>query len=127
MPVKDQAKVYTVNEPSLRLPEHETQVGTQRQLMIDFARSLVDIRPVEQVIGRKTPLGYWILTVVNAASKDECHAIYDREWNLMNLHPSESFDFHVLDRRNQPLTELISSEASDCVIRVRGHRHAYAS
>jgi len=127
MPVKAQAKAYTVGQPSLQLSEHETQMSAQRQLMVDFARSLADIRPVEQVIGRKTPLGYWILTVVNAASKDECHAVYDREWNLMNSHPGESFDFHVLDRRNQPLAELISPEVSDFVMSVRGHRHAYAS
>ena len=93
------------------MPQAECQTQAQHALLQEFARLLLGIRSAEQVIGRKTALGYWISTIVNDATDDDRYAVYDREWKLMDHHPDEEFDFHVTDRKGRHLSELLTIDA----------------
>lgn len=66
------------------------------------------IPAVESVLVTLEGKGGVVYTVVSNASDDVRYRIYDRESAVMILFPDISFDFHVIDRGEYPLAELIS-------------------
>lgn len=98
---------------ALRLAE-ELVVGAA----LDLGDSLRRMASAEAVIARESPEGVQVLVIVNNASVDDRRAIYSREWELMRQHLEASFQFRVLDRRDQPLCDVVSLELHDVFLRV---------
>jgi len=60
---------------------------------------------------------YWI--VVNGSNEDERFRLYDIEWELMEQNPTVGSKFHVVDRQNQPLTDVLTLETVDGAAQVQ--------
>ena len=73
-----------------------------------FWRMINVLHAVESLYAYRTDGGYIVWTIVNAASEDDREAIYNQEWVLMETHSDDRFDFHVLDREDESLSDLVS-------------------
>lgn len=63
---------------------------------------------VESVLVSREAEGVLVWSVVSKASDEIRYRIYDRERLIMDLFPDLSFDFHIIDRGERPVEELIS-------------------
>ena len=80
-----------------------------------FAATVLAIESVESVIyeTRNDTLKLWI--VVNNSQEDQRYAIYDKQWEIMQLFPDVLVDFVVMDRYDRPL-DTIAQWSSDAAI-----------
>lgn len=83
------------------------------------AQHIRSIKSAEAVYVKARPWGfeYWI--VVNDSSEEERFRLYDIEWDLMEQNPAVGFKFHLVDRQNQPLADVMTLEAVDGAAKVR--------
>ena len=79
-----------------------------------FAPMVLAIESVESVVYEKQgdTLKLWI--VVNNSQEDQRYAIYDKQWEIMQLFPDILVDFGIMDRYDRPLDTIAqwSSDAS---------------
>lgn len=72
-----------------------------------FAAMTLPLDPVERVVcqGEADELSIW--TIVNRANESQRYAIYDRQWDLMQIFREQAIDFRLLDREDRPLHHLM--------------------
>lgn len=83
-----------------------------------FVDSLKGLDAVEAVLLDETDETLSFSVIVNNASKEQCYAIFDRELALLQRYPDSALDFHVIERRDQPLRDVVSVEFADLYVRV---------
>ncbi len=92
--------------------------------VLAFRQMLSRISAAEAILVRRLPTGHRIWTVTDAPDEETMNAIYWHEWELMERFPETDFDFHLLRRRGQPLTTLVT--LADFDIHLPLHRHGSA-
>lgn len=85
----------------------------------DLGDAIARIPPVEQIVASHQESGYEVTIVVNHATEEQRYTIYDAQWDLMGRYPHLGLDFHLLDRRGEPLSELLTPGPGDFVMCVR--------
>jgi hypothetical protein len=86
-------------------------------VVMTFRERLRGVNGVEGVLGSQGADAILLSVVVNNMERELRRQIYNCEMELMERFLGTEFDFHVLDRRNRPLCDLVSVELSDVYLR----------
>ncbi len=95
----------------------ERQVSAERAALA-FRRLLGGLEGVESILASETPEGVIVSVVANNPSREHRRKIFDREWDLMQRYLGTAFDFHLIDRRDRPLCDVVSVDNSDIYVRM---------
>ncbi len=89
-----------------------------------FGRMLATVAEAEAllVMDRGAEVDVW--TVVNRSSPQSRRRLADQQWNLMQVFPDLDMDFHILDRRDEPLDRLVRPNEYDMFIRLRANAYS---
>ena len=82
-----------------------------------FGRMLTAVAEALLVIDRGWGVDIW--TVVNHSSPQMRSQLADKQWNFMQVFPDLDVDFHILDRRGEPLERFIRPSDYDVFIRLK--------
>jgi len=72
-----------------------------------FARMLAIVAEAEAVLVMDRGWGVDVWTVVNHSSSQTRGQLADKQWNFMQVFPDLDVDFHILDRRGEPLESFV--------------------
>jgi len=92
--------------------------------MLVFRRMLQGIPAVEKLLARAHDWGLMIWVIVNNSTADTRYQIYDKEWELMQRFSGLGVNFHVIDRQDRPLEQLITLQDIDLQFAFRELSHA---
>jgi len=113
--------VTTASERKVSKPTMESQSARSRpavwQTVQAFRKILQDVEGIEGILGNQTAEGLVLTVVMNNPPRERRREIYDCEWKLTQQYSEASFDFHLIDRRDRPLCDVISIEFSDIYVR----------
>ncbi|HEX8683054.1 MAG TPA: hypothetical protein VF707_12120 [Ardenticatenaceae bacterium] len=79
----------------------------------ELAQRLVYLSSLESLFVTNGEGGFEYWVVGNNISEDEEYCLYDAKWTLLSANPELAIDLHLVDRRGQPLTELLNLERLD--------------
>ncbi len=102
----------------------ETLVPDPWACMLVFRRMLQGIPAVEKLLARAQDWGLMIWVIVNNSTEDTRYQIYDKEWELMQRFSGLGVNFHVIDRQDRPLEQLITLQDIDLQFAFRELSHA---
>jgi len=102
----------------------ETLVPDPWACMLVFRRMLQGIPAVEKLLARAHDWGLMIWVIVNNSTADTRYQIYDKEWELMQRFSGLGVNFHVIDRQDRPLEQLITLQDIDLQFAFRELSHA---
>jgi len=89
-------------------------------LALVFAAMVQSLRVVEQVIcqgdASRSELTIW--TIVNQATAVLRYAIYDKQWDVMQIFRGSAVEFNLVDREDSPLEDLMQWSDRAFVIEV---------
>jgi hypothetical protein len=88
--------------------EFTTQAREAQKVIRSFAELMSQISEVEAVMGMLDDGAFSLWSVTDEASMEVEDRIYEMEGKLMDMFPSEGFDFHLIERRGRPLEEIVS-------------------
>lgn len=78
-------------------------------LVLAFAAMVQPLRVVERVICQgdtlRSELTIW--TIVNHATEAQRYAIYDKQWDVMQVFQGNVVEFNLVDREDSPLEDLM--------------------
>ena len=92
--------------------------------MLVFRRMLAGIPTLEKLLARAQDWGLMIWVIVNNSTEDMRYQIYDKEWELMQRFPGLGVNFHVIDRQDRPLEQLVTLQDIDLQFTFRELAHA---
>ena len=84
------------------------QAREAQKVIHSFADLMSQISEVEAVLGMLDDGAFSLWSVTDEASVEIEDRIYEMEGKLMDMFPSEGFDFHLIERRGRPLEEIVS-------------------
>mgnify|MGYP001067716077 FL=1 len=84
------------------------QAREAQKVIHSFADLMSQISEVEAVLGMLDDGAFSLWSVTDEASVEVEDRIYEMEGKLMDMFPSEGFDFHLVERRGRPLEEIVS-------------------
>lgn len=78
-------------------------------LALTFAAMVQPLQVVERVIcqGDASSSELTIWTIVNYATEAQRYAIYDRQWDVMQVFKGSAVEFNLVDREDSPLEDLM--------------------
>jgi hypothetical protein len=88
--------------------EFTIQAREAQKVLRAFADLTSQIPEVEAVLGTLDDGAFSLWSVTDEASMEVEDRIYEMEGKLMDMFPSEGFDFHLIERRGRPLEEIVS-------------------
>jgi hypothetical protein len=88
--------------------EFTIQAREMQKVLRAFADLTSQIPEVEAVLGTLDDGAFSLWSVTDEASMEVEDRIYEMEGKLMDMFPSEGFDFHLIERRGRPLEEIVS-------------------
>jgi hypothetical protein len=88
--------------------EFTIQARETQKVLRAFADLTSQIPEVEAVLGILDDGAFSLWSVTDEASMEVEDRIYEMEGKLMDMFPSEGFDFHIVERRGRPLEEIVS-------------------
>lgn len=78
-------------------------------LALAFAAMVQPLKVVERVIcqgdASRSELTIW--TIVNHATEAQRYAIYDKQWDVMQVFQGSAVEFNLVDREDSPLEDLM--------------------
>ena len=78
-------------------------------LALVFAAMVQSLKVVEKVIcqgdASRSELTVW--TIVNHATEAQRYAIYDKQWDVMQVFQGSAVEFNLVDREDSPLEDLM--------------------
>ena len=92
--------------------------------MMIFARMLTALAEAEAVLVIDRGWGVDVWTVVNHSSPQTRAQLADKQWNFMQVFPDLDVDFHILDRRGEPLESFVRPSDYDIFIRLKGNAYS---
>jgi len=88
--------------------EFTIQAREAQKVIRSFANLMSQISEVEAVLGTLDDGAFSLWSVTDEASVEIEDRVYEMEGKLMDMFPSEGFDFHLIERRGRPLEEIVS-------------------
>jgi prevent-host-death family protein len=127
--VKEQPFIITQRgRPRAVLVDYErySQIaeGVEDAAVYTFHDLVSEMQDVEAMIVTRIAGGYSIWTVADQLDEATRERLYSREWELMQLYPDISFDFHLLERQGRDLEEFVTLKHVDLYLQVKGKPHA---
>ena len=107
-----------ITENSMAGSEEVERRASSDQAARSLRRLLRQLEQVEGIFASETAEGITVSIITNNPSLDHRRAIYAREWDLMQSYPGTGFDFHLIDRRDRPLFDVVSLDDSDVYLRM---------
>ena len=89
-----------------------------------FGRMLTAIAEAEVLLVIDRGRGIDIWTVINRSSAQTRSQLADKQWSFMQVFPDLDVDFHILDRRNEPLERFVRPSDYDIFIRLKANAHS---
>ncbi len=89
-----------------------------------LARMLTTVAGVEALLVSDRGWGIDVRTVVNRSSSQARGQLADKQWNFMQVFPDLDVDFHILDRRGEPLESFARPSDYDMFIRLKADAHS---
>ncbi len=81
-----------------------------------IAQRIRPLASLESVYVKAKPWGFQCWLVANHSTEEERFRLYDLEWDMMGLSPNVGFKFHLVDRQDRPLAEVVTLEPSDAAV-----------
>ena len=85
-----------------------------------FAAMVQPLKVVERVIcqgdASRSELTIW--TIVNHATEAQRYAIYDKQWDVMQVFQGSAVEFNLVDREDSPLEDLMQWSGRAFVVEV---------
>jgi len=82
---------------------------------------LAAVPEAEAVLVSDRGWGLDVWTVVNHSSPQTRHQLADKQWNLLQVFPDLDVDFHILDRRGEPLESFVHPSDYDMFVRLKAN------
>lgn len=98
--------------------------GVEDAAVYTFRQLVSEIQAVEAIIVTRMAGGYSIWTVADQLDEATRERLYDWEWELMQLYPDLSFDFHLLERQGRDLEEFVTLKHVDLYLQVKEKPYA---
>lgn len=89
-----------------------------------FGCTLTTVAVAEALLVIDRGWGVDIWTVVNHSSSQARSQLADKQWNFMQVFPDLDVDFHILDRRGEPLESFICPSDYDVFIRLKANAYS---
>lgn len=112
-----------VREVERAVPKVMTRWGDPWAAVMIFARMLATVAEAEAVLVIDRGWGVDVWTVVNHSSSQTRGQLADKQWNFMQVFPDLDVDFHILDRRGEPLESFIRPSDYDVFIRLKANAY----
>jgi hypothetical protein len=74
------------------------------------------------IVNRGWGLDIW--TVVNRSSPGTRRQLAEKQWNFMQVFPDLDVDFHILDRRDEPMETFVRPSDYDMFIKLKSNAHS---
>jgi hypothetical protein len=100
--------------PRVTTPTLDAQEVAER-----LAQQVSQLTSLESIYIRVKTWGFECWFVANCSTEDERFRLYDLEWQLMEATPDIGFKFHLLDRQDRQLTEVVTLERFDAAVILR--------
>ncbi len=100
--------------PRVTAPTLDAQEVAER-----LAQQASQLTSLESIYIRVKTWGFECWLVANCSTEDERFRLYDLEWRLMEVTPHIGFKFHLVDRQDRPLTEVVTLERFDAAVILR--------
>lgn len=107
-----------ITENSMSESNEAERQASAHQATVTFRRLLRGVEEVEGILASETTEGVLMCVITNDPSRDHRRTIYSREWELMQRYLGTGFDFHLIDRRDRPLCDVVSVDDSDIYLRI---------
>lgn len=92
--------------------------------VVIFGRMLATVAEAEALLVVDRDWGIDVWTVVNRSSSQTREQLADRQWNFMQVFPDLDVDFHILDRRDDPMESFVRPGDYDMYIRLKANAHS---
>lgn len=87
--------------------------------LMTFRRLVSPIPAVEAILARDRGWGLDVWTLVHQSDAAARDTLAQQQWEFLRLYPDLDIDFHIVDRRDQPLATFVSPAEYDLYLRVR--------
>ena len=112
----------------LRAPPEEAVISPQQQqaqaLANCMAQRLAPIPSMEKVYVQPREWGFECWIVAQGSTLAERFQLYDEQWVLMEEEPNTSFKFHLVERYDSQLSDLLTTQQMASGVISRENQHA---
>lgn len=74
------------------------------------------------IVNRGWGLDIW--TLVNRSSTRTRRQLAEKQWNFMQVFPDLDVEFHILDRRDEPMETFVRPSDYDVFIKLKSNAHS---
>jgi hypothetical protein len=107
-----------------RWAERPKTQSVARSVAESIAGQLGTVPSMERVHVVTIPGGFECWVVGNQTTQEQRFALYDVQWRTMELWPSAGFEFHLVDREDHPLSDLLTLEPGGSDVEIGGAAYA---